>query len=831
MRYWELRLVRKTPEQYAKIVSSSTSDYYIVTFILPPNIPQFQGLSQRIQKVKASMPTGDIIALLCKRYKAPNPEQFALTSTDDFVFSRSEGLEYYGLGKKFDKMTVKLATVAALSRSNRTSMRLANPEFAWTQVDEQLDIREARAVILDMDKQLGFAAEKTTQLRAELEQTKTELKKTNRAKDTVSEERDHIVAQAKKLIEIYVATKGKQEGLQMEKTRNLGEIETLKGQIDRLKQSFSQERSSFEQKAKALALELLAERGRSSAFSKDYENSQERVASLEATLSRVKDAMVRASTEIKTLRATEVDLNDEITKLNADVARRMVLENQFTQEISDLNTEKHQLEITLNATYTERDDLSTLLAEVREDRDKLRKTSEKEKLSLRGQIETLELKMADEASQARLDLAEVKHELEDALTKIEEGSRKLILADQQKKQLETQMDSERTSFQESIERMRTAFATKRAELEQQMERQMNQAAADDSAITEFSQEVTRLRKERDELSTQMSAQEQSADKVKSDLEGKIRSLEAELSAAQAAAAFPGGGPASGESSEALKRVREQAMQLQREADMLRLQNKQAQDRSALVETDLELTSARVTELTEQSEKYRSELSKIKQEMDRTSNTVGTLQSQLDHTRQTLEKEQKAVIEYQQKSGSLEKKVGTLEVTIKGLQENLDESSKEKEELSTQLTSALEYKPRLAALQAQKQVLEEQWEEQRKSYDERVEKLVKEVEFLSTPPTPPPMLLSPAGSARSSAMPGGGNGGNLETQIQSMKDALHKIEVTDRKTREVSQMNSMASLIITGLEKRFKLANQDDAEAEVLETASESVDHGDDDWLE
>jgi chromosome segregation ATPase len=828
MRYWELRLVRKTPEQYAKVVSSSSSDYYIVTFILPSNIPQFNGLSQRIQKVKASMPTGDIIALLCKRYKVSNPEQFAITSVDDFVFSRSEGLEYYGLGKKFDKMTVRMATLAQLSKQHRASMRLANPEFAWTQVDEQLDIREARAVILDMDKQLGFAAEKTTQLRSELDQTKTELKKVIRSRDVVSEERDHIVAQAKKLIEIYVATKGKQEGLQMEKTRNLTEIENLKGQIDRLKQQFSQERSALEQKAKALALELLAERGRSSAFQKDYENSQERVASLEATLSRVKDAMVRASTEIKTLRATEISLGEEIETLNAEIAQRRVSENQLTQEVSDLKAEKQQLQTALEATYAERDELNTTLSETRDEMEALRKASEKDKLALRSEIETLELKVADEASQARLEISEVRHELEDALAKVEEGNRKLLLAEQQRKQVEAQFEAERQGFQDSVERLRSAFANKRAELEQRMEQQMNQAASADTALAEINGEVSSLRKERDGLTNQLAQQEQNADKVKAELEAKIRRLEDEMAAQ---AAFPGA-TGSGESSEALKRIREQALQLQREVDMLRLQSKQAQDRTALVEKDLEMTSVRVKELSETNEKYRHELSKTKQEMDRTTSTVATLQTQLDQTRQTLEKEQKTSIEVQQKASQLDKKVGSLEVTVKSLQEDLDESSKQKEELSTQLASALEFKPRLAAVQKEKEVLEEQWDEQKKSYEERIDKLVKEVEFLSMPPTPPPAMPSPAGSTRASAAPGGGNAGNLETQIQSMKDALNKIGVSDRKNREVSQMNSMASLIITGLEKRFKLANQDESEAELLDTGGgDSSEAGDDDWLE
>jgi hypothetical protein len=120
LKQWELQLVKKTPEEYAKARDSNTKgESYLVTFVLP-ELPQFAGLSQRIQKVRGATPTGDLIKLLCGRYKVSNPENFALSSLDGFVFSRTEGLEYYGLGRKFDKMTVKLiSTVQEKEKQSR----------------------------------------------------------------------------------------------------------------------------------------------------------------------------------------------------------------------------------------------------------------------------------------------------------------------------------------------------------------------------------------------------------------------------------------------------------------------------------------------------------------------------------------------------------------------------------------------------------------------------------------------------------------------------------------------------------------------------------------
>ena len=79
------------------------------------DVPTLKGFSQKTKKIQADTPTGQLLDLLCKSFKL-KADDFALTSTDGFKFSKKEGLGYYGLGTKFPKMTVKLVEAKTLAK-------------------------------------------------------------------------------------------------------------------------------------------------------------------------------------------------------------------------------------------------------------------------------------------------------------------------------------------------------------------------------------------------------------------------------------------------------------------------------------------------------------------------------------------------------------------------------------------------------------------------------------------------------------------------------------------------------------------------------------------
>jgi len=101
--------VKKTDEQYAQAKEQAAkSESYFVTILLP-TVPAFQGVTQQRRKVKATTLVGEVVTTICKRHKA-NPEDFSLATLDDFILSKKEFFEFYGLGKKFDQMTFKLVS-------------------------------------------------------------------------------------------------------------------------------------------------------------------------------------------------------------------------------------------------------------------------------------------------------------------------------------------------------------------------------------------------------------------------------------------------------------------------------------------------------------------------------------------------------------------------------------------------------------------------------------------------------------------------------------------------------------------------------------------------
>jgi septal ring factor EnvC (AmiA/AmiB activator) len=349
LKQWELQLVKKSPEEYTKArEKAAKGESYLVTFVLP-QLPQFQGLSQRIQKVRGSTPTGDLIKLLCDRYKVATPEQFAIASMDGFIFSRTEGLEYYGLGRKFDNMAVKLVAIVQEKEKQRgcvaklssfTSFAFSNElrvlplcsraasvhfnsDYIWTQVDDQLDIKEARAVILDLDKQLGFALDKTSQLRSDMDKLASMLKRTEKAKEAVEAERDHIIGQAKKLIEIYTDVTNQKGQLLEEKGQRMQEIDGLRRQVELQQTSAVQAQfkhesqvMEFEQKLFSVSKELDGEKTRVSALQADLSATQTELSTLQTEKSRLREALQRAITELKTRREVEQQQTTELNALN-----------------------------------------------------------------------------------------------------------------------------------------------------------------------------------------------------------------------------------------------------------------------------------------------------------------------------------------------------------------------------------------------------------------------------------------------------------------------------------------------------------------------------------
>jgi chromosome segregation ATPase len=197
-------------------------------------------------------------------------------------------------------------------------------DYIWTQVDEQLDIKEARAVILDLDKQLGFALEKTAQLRADLEKITANLKRTEKAKETVEEERDHIINQAKKLIEIYTEVTNQKGQLLEEKGQHIQEIETLRRQVELLQTNAIQaqfehesQMMQLEQKFWTVSKELDGEKARVLALQAEISSNQAEILTLQTERSRLREALQRAISELKLRREVEEQQTTDINNLNA----------------------------------------------------------------------------------------------------------------------------------------------------------------------------------------------------------------------------------------------------------------------------------------------------------------------------------------------------------------------------------------------------------------------------------------------------------------------------------------------------------------------------------
>jgi uncharacterized phage infection (PIP) family protein YhgE len=283
------------------------------------------------------------------------------------------------------------------------------------------------------------------------------------------------------------------------------------------------------------------------------------------------------------------------------------------------------------------------------------------------------------------------------------------------------------------------------------------------------------------------------------------------------------------------------------------------------------------------ESIRSEAEALKKQLAVNTGSSTSLNSQLAQLQHSLETEQRNAISAQQKSESLEKKVTILERKVEELEGSLSTVTEEKEKLAEQVASGVkedkdavrDLTQRVSIIQAEKDALLVQIDQLNQGFKEKLARLEAVPPppalpyALWYPPTPRwpfidtlpsfKILISvpaapPVPRSSSSHSPTVSTG-SLESQILNIKEyafivvvplgknlwllivgchcsTLQKIDksaMTERKN--VDNTNSMAQLIITGLEKRFRnvRAEQMDQIEELGGINAAELLGDDDDW--
>ena len=830
---WELTMIRKTAEQFAAsrpTTTHSLGGMYVVTF-LPGEGPMFKDIQKLIQKVHSDTPTGQLIEKFCRRYGIVNPERFGLASTSDMILSRSQSLGYYGLGKKFDQMTVKVvlrpeegehpdsssssssssahspsthsvtspssipsstkvgasfntsgamgasasspssspssttgssapqmtgftAGVRPSLRAGRQSM-MVSPDVAWTQLDDHLSVREARAVILDLDRQL---AETKQQLSTSLQQRAEErelirgvMLKERDAYKELEAQHDQLRLQAKKLVDVYISAKERQEDLLVAKTTLEGDIANMRALMgrarDELMQSradcaskgeqirslqgelmakefdFEQVKMTLETKIHQLDSELQSETQKTLALYSEHIAMQDVIDTQGTQIVSLKQTVAQQDSKLADATQTEARLSSEVSQLKKEVASSQYAESQTKAHLNQANEEIAELSKKNEAIHAEKRSVQHTLASTKASLTTMIEEQEGEIRSIKQQCDTIAREKAD--AQARFE--------------------------QQIKGLQDSLKST-VSSQDGLQQ--AAAKTKEALL--------NANALADTLKSANQSLSERLETSSSEVSTlrrQLAEAKSDAEQLRSDL--RDTNVTASV----------------GGDVEHLKRqvvqLREQLASEQKTSFDAKQLNADVLARVAAQQAQLTTANAKVTEITEQ---LRLE---------------------------KLAKHEAAVAAEKEAFKEINAKLTKVAAEKSELEKQLKEASVEKSEVEKQLKEATNTTNEQAAL---------------------IKEQKDTITRLEAPP-PAPFLSAQlksnlASSSPSSSRSGTQSKGTLENEILGIKDTLQKIDTSAlSKKKDFSSDNVLSSLLVSGLEKRFKAARpQDDYE----DLASEDI---------
>lgn len=822
---WDLVMFRKTAEQFAATTTRPTSTIgggttegvqCVVTF-LPGDGPMFAGISKLTKKVLSDTPTGQLIANFCKRYNISEPERFVLTSTGDLTLSRNQSLGYYGLGKKFDQMTVKLVQrkdldenvtgaiptgtaspssssptpgtnsgssspstsspigarsgaaapqMTGFNASSRPSTRTArhsvliSPEVAWTQLDDHLSVREAQAVILDLDKQLADSKHSLqTAMQQRTEEREALRKLVMKERESYKEletQHDQLRQQARTLVDVYVTAKERSEDLIVAKSTLEAEVSRLQGDI-----------------------------------------------------TNMRSLMGRARDELMTTRTESATKTDQINGLQGEILAQKV--------------EREELKLGLEVRIT------ALSRELQEETGKV--------LALYSE----QISMQDEIERQQSQLEKIKIER----SELEDG---LAAASQREAQLSseaTQLKKEVSSAQYSEQQAKAAIET----------------TAEENALLTAQVET---------LTTEKRASENATAAIKATLASKTEQYESELSSAKTELETVSREKAAAEAqfSSQLKVIQEAMMKAGTsggdgsgfsayaiiELDTLKSQKQSLTER-------LEASTTEATTLKRQLAEAKSEASTLREASAAAEkenvDVLDGLKRQFTTVKEQLSVDQKSLSEAKQAQHELTQELTSLQtqhasVSTKAVQlaedlrnERADNIAKREAAAAAEKEVLREINGRLTKITAEKTDVEKQLKEsEQKAKDTQAEKIEVERQLseasqtvkeqatliseqkttiirLETPPPAPFIAATLRIEQRRAQKNGKGNeGGSLESEILGIKDTLLKIDTSAlSKKKDFSNENLLSNLLMNGLEKRFKAGRSED---EVEDLASDDL---------
>lgn len=632
---------------------------------------------------------------------------------------------------------------------------MVSPDVAWTQLDDHLSVREARAVILDLDRQL---AETKQQLSTSLQQRAEErelirgvMLKERDAYKELEAQHDQLRLQAKKLVDVYISAKERQEDLLVAKTTLEGDIANMRALMgrarDELMQSradcaskgeqirslqgelmakefdFEQVKMTLETKIHQLDSELQSETQKTLALYSEHIAMQDVIDTQGTQIVSLKQTVAQQDSKLADATQTEARLSSEVSQLKKEVASSQYAESQTKAHLNQANEEIAELSKKNEAIHAEKRSVQHTLASTKASLTTMIEEQEGEIRSIKQQCDTIAREKAD--AQARFE--------------------------QQIKGLQDSLKST-VSSQDGLQQ--AAAKTKEALL--------NANALADTLKSANQSLSERLETSSSEVSTlrrQLAEAKSDAEQLRSDL--RDTNVTASV----------------GGDVEHLKRqvvqLREQLASEQKTSFDAKQLNADVLARVAAQQAQLTTANAKVTEITEQ---LRLE---------------------------KLAKHEAAVAAEKEAFKEINAKLTKVAAEKSELEKQLKEASVEKSEVEKQLKEATNTTNEQAAL---------------------IKEQKDTITRLEAPP-PAPFLSAQlksnlASSSPSSSRSGTQSKGTLENEILGIKDTLQKIDTSAlSKKKDFSSDNVLSSLLVSGLEKRFKAARpQDDYE----DLASEDI---------
>lgn len=835
---WDLVMIRKTAEQFAAarpISGVAEGGKYLVTF-LPGDGPMFNGISKLTKNIHSDTPTGQLIANFCKRYNIPNPENFALASTGDLLLSRNQSLGYYGLGKKIDRMTVKLvlrdeaaeaaktssssnpsigsspsssshalggsttqrAGVAApvmsggfnassrpSSRSHRHSV-LISPDVAWTQLDDHLSVREAQAVILDLDKQLAESKHSLTasnQQRAEEREAFRKLVlKERESYSELEAQHDQLRRQAKQLVDVYADAKGKNEDLlvvnssleaevvrlQGEMTRLQGDIGNMRALMGRARDELMTVRTESANKSDQIGVlqgELLAQKVeleelkmglelKISSLDRELQEETKKTLALYSEQIAMQDEIETQQAALTKLRSEKIDLETGLTAASLKEAQLSSEVSQLKKEVANAQYGEQQAKAAIESTAEEISILNAQVDAMAAERRAHEHTLASTKASLTATIDELDADMR----KARAEIESARGEKRDAELQYEAQVRNL------KEALEK-------SQQESLHYQQKAAGSSTPIVQAPVTVVQTSSNANSAAAAA---EIESLKSQKQSLSERLEASASEAVSLKRQLaEAKT---DAEVLRAQIREGGAIAAASSAEALESLKRqlntAKEQLSAEQKTSFEAKQSNASLSEELAQVSSQHATSSAKVVQLAEELRTERADYAA---------------------------KREAAVAAEKERAAEMNAKI--TKVTT------------EKAEVERQLKDT---EQRVKDVLGEKAEVEKQYLETTQTVKEQASLIKEQKETIIRLETPPPAPFIAATlrieARKKNPNQPEGKGGSLEDEILGIKDTLQKIDTSAlSKKKDFSNDNMLSNLLMSGLEKRFKATRDDEVE--------------------